>query len=530
MPLHANHFIGSALSAESDFTFTAKNPATGETLEPVFPEADTTEIDLAMTLAEQAFLEFRNTTPEQRAQLLDAIADEILALGDELLERAHAESGLPMGRCTGERGRAVGQTRLFANLIREGSWVNAHIDLPQPDREPLPKPDVRSMLVGIGPVVVFGASNFPLAIGVVGTDTVCALAAGCPVVVKAHPAHPGTCELLASAVRKAIEQTDMPPGIFSMLHGASHETGLHLVSHPAAQAVAFTGSLGGGRALCDAAAARPNPIPVYAEMGSTNPVFLLPGALQERAAAIAEGYVGSVNLGVGQFCTNPGLVVGLAGEGLDAFKQAVIQNTPDVAPATMLHAGIGAAYAEGVKRTEATEGVAVLARSEHQADAEKTQAACVIFSTTAENLDTHPHLVEENFGPSSIIVECDTDEHLFDFAHSLEGHLTATLHGTDEDIANHQELINILQTKVGRLLINGFPTGIEVCHSMHHGGPWPAASHSFFTSIGTGSILRFARPLCFQNFPQSALPDELKNENVCGIHRTIDGKQTQDNC
>jgi NADP-dependent aldehyde dehydrogenase len=528
MELTGKQLIAGEPTASNDTTFSAQNPNDSTTLEPAFHEATGEEIDRAMRAAAAAFDAFRARSAEDRAALLDAIADEVEALGDALLERAHAETGLPMPRLTGERGRATGQARLFANLLREGSWVDARIDLPQPDRKPLPKPDVRRLLAPIGPVVMFGASNFPLAISVIGTDTVSALGAGCPVVVKGHPGHPGTCEMLARAVATALEKLNFPKGAFSLVQGTSNDVGMALVKHPATQAVAFTGSLRGGRALADAAAARPTPIPVYAEMGSVNPVFVLPGAAAERGDAIAQGYVQSVTLGAGQFCTNPGLLLGLKSDALDAIKAATAKAAGDAAPATMLHAGISKSFENGLERVSGVDGVSALGCSSTDADTTATQAACSIFSTNVDTLLGNPDLFEENFGPSSVVVESDTAKKLEAVAEKLEGQLTATIHGTAEDLKNHAGLVRILERKVGRLIFNGFPTGIEVCPSMHHGGPYPAATHSHFTSIGTASILRFVRPVCYQGFPDAALPVELQNGNPKGVWRLVDGELSQD--
>ena len=525
--LHGQQFIGSQTSAESSDTFQGINPATSEALPTQFHEATESEIDKALQLAASAFDEFRSTTPEQRALFLDTLADEVDALGDQLLEQANAETGLPIPRCTGERGRATNQARQFAELLREGSWVDARIDLPNPDREPLPKPDVRSMMLPVGPVVVFGASNFPIAISVLGADTVSAFAAGCPVVIKAHPAHPGTCELSAQAVLSAIKKCGLPEGTFSLIHGRTYETGLSLVRHPATQAVAFTGSLAGGRALSDAAAARPNPIPVYAEMGSANPIFLLPGALKERASQIGTDFIQSVTLGVGQFCTCPGLVFGIDSDDLNIFTSSAAEGAQKSPPATMLHPGIHESFWKGVNAIEALEGFSLAGQSSDKVDPEKNQAACTIFETTSSALSDNPQLYDEVFGPVSTITKCQSTSELEQFASQLEGSLTATIHGTEEDLAKHAGLIHILETKVGRLIFNGYPTGIEVCHAMHHGGPYPAASHSYFTSIGTRCIYRFVRPVCYQGWPQGALPPELQNSNPSGIFRLLDGELTQ---
>lgn len=527
--LHGKQMIAGELSSQGDARIRGVNPATGQPMAPAYHEATAQEIDRAMTAAEACFDALRTSPCEQRATLLEAIGERIMALGDALLERAHAETGLPMQRLTAERARTVNQAKLFAAMIRDGSWLCARIDRPQPDRQPLPKPDVRSMLMPVGPVVVFGASNFPLAIGVAGTDTVCALGAGCPVVVKGHPAHPGMCELLATAVTEAIAQCGLPAGIFSLVHGASNEVGVALVRHPSAKAAAFTGSLRGGRALFDEAVRRPEPIPFYAEMGSTNPLFVLPGALRQRAEAIAEGYIGSVTMGVGQFCTCPSAVLGVKGDVMSRFTEAVRAAAAKAAPATMLHAGIRNAYDLGVERIGATPGVKRLAQSADKPNPAATQAACTIFHAPLDVLNDHRELLEEVFGPTSIIFEADAPADLEQFAESLGGHLTATLHGTEQDLADHRRLLTILQRKVGRLVFNGYPTGIEVCAAMHHGGPYPATTDSHYTSIGSASIYRFVRPLCYQNFPQSALPPELQNPNTRNLWRVIDGQLTREN-
>lgn len=527
LDLHGHHLIGGDTSAESGNTFQSCNPAIGQELPTVFHEATEAEIDRAMTLAAVAFDAFRKASVEQRAKFLEVCADEVEALGDQLIEMTMAETGHPQGRCIGERGRATGQARMFAQFIREGSWVDARIDLPLPDRQPLPKPDVRSMMMPVGPVVVFGASNFPLAISVFGADTVSAFAAGCPVVVKAHPAHPGTCELMARAIYKAIEACGLPKGIFSLIHGRTNAVGVGLVQHPEATAAAFTGSLRGGRALYDAANARRVPIPFYAEMGSVNPIFVLPGALKERGAAIATGYIQSLTLGVGQFCTNPGLVFGLESAEMDTFLSQSAESAKAAPPATMLHAGIHHAFVTGVREMQERSGLRLAAQSAKEADAAKSEAACHVFETDADGLRQNPELFDEIFGPVSTVVKCAGPAEFEEFATRLDGSLTASLHGTEQDLADFRGLIDILEKKVGRLIFNGYPTGIEVCHAMHHGGPYPAASHSHFTSIGTRCILRFVRPVCYQGFPNPQLPEELRDDNPRGIMRLVDGVATR---
>ncbi|TDU73218.1 NADP-dependent aldehyde dehydrogenase [Prosthecobacter fusiformis] len=508
--------------------FHATNPATNEALEPAFCEATPAHADEALRAADGAFDALRTATPETRAQLLENLAEEILALGDALLDRAHAETALPMARLTGERGRAINQCKMFAALLREGSWAEASIDRAQPERAPVPKPDVRRVLLPIGPVVVFGASNFPFAIGVVGTDTICALAAGCPVVVKGHPAHPGTCELLGRAVIKALRKTGLPDACFSMLHGRSTEIGIELVKHPLTQAVAFTGSLRGGRALMDVAAARPHPIPFYGEMGSINPVFVLPGALKDNPAKLAESYVGSVTMGVGQFCTNPAIVLGLQSPELTGFVENAGQFAQKAPPQSMLHRGICESYDAGTAVWSTINGLQLAGQSSAEPDSDATQAACRIYTTTLDVLESNSELRREVFGPCSIITQCPTLEDMLNFARNLEGQLTAAVHGTAEDLREYAPLIRILERKVGRIIFNGFGTGIEPCPSMHHGGPYPAASHSFYTSIGTASIYRFVRPVCYQGFPDDCLPEALQNGNPAKALRLVDGSYTRD--
>jgi alpha-ketoglutaric semialdehyde dehydrogenase len=527
MELHGRNFIGVDLSARGEKVFQASNPATSQKLEPPFHEATEDEIDEALELAEDAFCEAR----EKRlcvAPLLHALADEILSLGSDLIGRAVAETGLPEARFIGERARTVAQIRMFAELVEEGSWVDARIDRSIPDREPLPKPDLRQMLVPIGPVVVFGASNFPLAFSVPGGDTASALAAGNPVVVKAHPAHPGTSELVATAFRRAISKSNIPAGFFSMLHGAGYDIGISLVRHPRVEAVGFTGSLQGGRALFDEAAARPRPIPVFAEMGSINPVFVLPSALKERAGELAQNLYQSMTLGVGQFCTNPGLVVGLKGAELDELLEKLRALTSACAPATMLHAGIRDAYEAGIKDMSQTAGVGLVSQSVSDPDPLRTEVRATVLTTDAKTFVGNANLSNEVFGPSTLVVTCENVEELGAVAHNLKGHLTGTIHGGPEDLTQHRPLIATLEKKVGRLIFNGVPTGVEVCSSMHHGGPYPATTDARATSVGANAIKRFARPVCYQDFPDDALPPELRNQNERGIWRLVDGEFSRD--
>jgi alpha-ketoglutaric semialdehyde dehydrogenase len=525
MELHGKNIIGGKVLASRAKRFYAHNATSGEKLEPAFEEATDAEVNAAMTLADTAFEEYRAMPPEKIAAFLDKIAGQIIGLGDELIKRANEETALPQTRLIGERGRTVGQLKMFAEVVREGSWVEASIDRALPERKPVPKPDLRRMLVPMGPVVVFGASNFPLAFSVAGGDTASALAAGNPVVVKAHPAHPGTSELVARAIGAAAEAAGMPAGVFSMLHGAGHEVGLALTRHPATKAVGFTGSLKAGRALFNAAAARLEPIPVYAEMGSTNPVFVLPDALEKNANAIAEGLMQSVTLGVGQFCTNPGLVFGLQDEQLAEFTKLAGELAAKVQPGTMLHKGICERYQSTLGEFGKISGVRVAGKSGTE---EATRAAAVVFATDAKTYLKHGPLQEENFGPSTIIVNSGSVSELEEIARGMGGQLTATIHGTEDDLARHQNLISILRQKVGRLIINQFPTGVEVCASMQHGGPYPATTNSRTTSVGAAAIKRFVRPVALQNFPDALLPVELRNQNARNIWRLVDNHFTKD--
>ncbi|WP_210417908.1 aldehyde dehydrogenase (NADP(+)) [Bythopirellula goksoeyrii] len=515
------HLIGGTWCADCPEQFSAKDAATGEPLSTPFAEANEKDVDQAMRLAEESFDALQAAPREQIAVLLDTIAAGIESADESLLERTHSETGLPMQRLQMERARTVGQTRRFAQLVREGSWVQARIDRGNPGRQPMPKPDVRAMLTGIGPVAVFGASNFPLAISVAGTDTISAFAARCPVVVKGHPGHPGTCEWITELIAKSISQVGLPMGMFSMLQGAGHEVGMALVRHPLTQAVAFTGSLRGGRALFNEAANRPNPIPVYAEMGSINPVFVLPDALKSRSPQIARDYVQSVTLGTGQFCTNPGLLFVPTGPEGDQFVEQVGSEAASVPPAPMLHEGILERYQAGVTRMAAMEGVKRIGPAPTN---DTRQAQCVIFEANAALFEQHQTLSEEVFGPASLVLRCEGVEQMVEIARHLQGQLTASIHGEPNELAAHTNLIHQLQRHVGRLVFNGFPTGIEVCAAMHHGGPYPATTHCGFTSIGDAAILRFTRPICYQNLPDNALPVELQNHNASGIWRLVDGE------
>ena len=526
--LTGSNFVGPRESRAGAVSFHAQDPATGRALEPAFVEATLAEVDTAARSAEAAFEAFAAVPATRRAAFLRAIAAQLLALGEALLERAQAETALPRPRLEGERGRTASQARLFADLVEEGSWVDARIDRAQPDRQPVPKPDLRRLLVPVGPVAVFGASNFPLAFSVAGGDTVSALAAGCPVVVKAHPAHPGTSELAARAVLAAAAETGMPDGVFSMVHGPSPAVGQALVSHPAIQAVGFTGSFRGGRALFDAAARREQPIPVFAEMGSANPVFVLPDALATRGEEIAKALAASVTLGCGQFCTNPGLTFVAPSAEAEAFVARLGGLLAESPAGTMVHAGIKAAYDAELEAVSAIPGVSVAARAAGRGPNVATEAQPALLLADAAAFAAHDRLGEEIYGPATLAVRCSSKEELLAAVRRLRGHLTATVHATERDLAGFPELLPLLARKAGRVVLNGVPTGVEVTHAMHHGGPWPATTDPRATSVGTAAILRFARPVSFQDVPSSLLPEELQDANPRGIWRLVDGRLTRD--
>ncbi|WP_455924569.1 aldehyde dehydrogenase (NADP(+)) [Pseudomonas putida] len=493
--------------------------ATGEVLGPTFGVSTLEDVDAACALADQAFDVYRQLPDARRARFLDAIGEGLLGLGDTLIERVALESGLPKARLEGERLRTVNQLKLFADLLRDGAWHGRVLDTAQPQRQPLPRSDSRQRRIGLGPVAVFGASNFPLAFSVAGGDTASALAAGCPVIVKAHPAHLGTSELVARVIQRAAADTGMPDGVFSLLIDQDIAIGQALVKHPAVQAVGFTGSRRGGLALLQAAQARPVPIPVYAEMSSINPLFLLPAALAARGQAIARGFVDSLVLGAGQFCTNPGLLLALEGPHLVSFVSEVAQALAHKAPATMLTPGILGAYRQGVDRLEQANGVARIAVGQ---TAEGTPQAAV-FHVEAASFLANPALADENFGPSALLVVCRHADELLQVARALEGQLTATLHADDEDAALAATLLGPLERKAGRILFNEFPTGVEVNHAMVHGGPFPATSDARSTSVGATAIDRFLRPVCYQNVPQALLPESLRDAHGSGQWWRVDG-------
>lgn len=523
--MDGRNLIGYHYSALAEHIMEVINPVLRETLEGHFHIATIEETDKAMQLATEAFEVYNKISGIQRSEFLRAIADEIMHLGDMLIRRAMEETGLPEGRIVSERSRTVNQLLLFANIVKEGSWVEAAIDTAQPDRQPAPKPDIRRMLIPIGPVVVFTASNFPLAFSTAGGDTASALASGNPVIIKAHESHLGTNALVAFAIKQAALKTGMPDGVFSSLNGTGTDLGQRLVKHPLAKAVAFTGSFNAGKALFDAAAQRKEPIPVFAEMGSVNPVLLCEGALKKRGKEIAAQYAGSVTLGSGQFCTNPGLLIGKKGAALDDFIKELSNSIGQIAPATMLNEGICKNYDRNKSLVLKQSGVKL--EGESIIFNKKNEGRPTVASVNGKVFLENPLLSEEVFGPFVLVVKCETDEVLASVVQSLSGQLTATIMAEENEMESQRALIDLLQNRVGRILFNGVPTGVEVCHAMQHGGPFPTTTDARFTSVGAAAIKRFARPIAFQNWPVALLPDELKDGNPLGIWRTVDGVFTK---
>ncbi|WP_418604647.1 aldehyde dehydrogenase (NADP(+)) [Hwangdonia sp.] len=518
------NYIGNQLSATGDKIFKTFNPLLNIENDWDITEASKNEVNQAVQLASEAFKTYSKISGARKATFLREIANEIEALGDELLQVYSSESGLPNGRAMGERGRTLGQLRAFANHVEAGNWVDASIDTAQPDREPIPKVDLRKMNIALGPVVVFGASNFPLAFSTAGGDTAAALAAGCPVIVKSHPMHAGTGEMVASAVIKAAEKTGMPNGVFSNLNSSGIEVGQTLVQHPKVKAVGFTGSIKGGRALYDLAAKRDEPIPVFAEMGSINPVVLLPKALNNRADAIAKTYAGSITLGSGQFCTNPGLIIGIKSQGLTRFVNTLAEDIVKIEPSCMLHPNIAGAYETNKENALAQSGLKVLAGYENSV--EPNYARQVVTTVEGDTFLNNPTLHHEVFGPFSLVVQCENKAQLETIISKLEGQLTGTIISDENEISEYSNVVNALQNRVGRIIFNGVPTGVEVCPSMQHGGPYPASTDSRFTAVGVDSIKRWVRPFSYQDWPNELLPDELKNENPLGISRLVNNVKT----
>ena len=506
-------------------TFQASNPATGAILEPAFGHATAAEVEAALAAAARVFPIAREISVERRIELLEAIAAQIMALGDELLQRAHAETALPLARLTGERARTCNQLKHFAEVLREGSWTGATIDTADAARQPVPKPDLRRVARPIGPVVVFGASNFPFAYGACGGDTASALAAGNPVVVKAHERHPGVNELFAQAVLAALRATGLPAELFALLQGPGATVGQALARHPATQAIGFTGSKRAGRALFDLAAARPVPIPVFAEMGSVNPLVLLPGALAERSEAIAAGLAQSVTMGVGQFCTKPGLVFAIGNAAFEPFGKLLAEKMAAVPASTMLTADMQKYFCTATGGFGKTAGVRTLLAGTPAGFAGMSPA---LFATDSATWRANQLLHEEAFGPGAVVIGCRDLEDLLATVALTGGNLTASVHfGAADAGPDVRAVATQLEPLAGRVIFNGFPTGVEVCAAMVHGGPYPATSAPATTSVGALAIQRFVRPVSYQNAPDALLPLELQNANPRGIWRTVNGQWTK---
>ena len=501
----------------------ATNPITGERLEPAFIPATSEEVDFAARLGAEAFEVYRRVPGRDRGAFLRTIAAKIEAITSDIVERAGQETALPAGRLQAETARTCNQLRLFAQVAEEGSWVNARIDRAEPDRKPTPKPDIRSMLHPLGPVVVFGASNFPLAFSVAGGDTASALAGGNTVIVKAHAAHPGTSELVGRAVQEAVRECGLPEGVFSVLFGSGSQIGTALMKHPLVKAGGFTGSRAAGRTLMDVAASRPEPIPFYAEMSSTNPVFILPGALRERAENIAAGLHDSLTLGAGQFCTKPGMVFLPKGAEATAFANKLRQLVTASTPFHLLTKTIQSSYDSAISKRKTENEATAIAHGIQETRSTGFAVRSALFETDVASF-LGSELDAEIFGPTTLLVQHSSRDQVLAVARSLEGQLTATIHGTEQDLHDFADLIAVLENKVGRLVFNSFPTGVEVCHAMVHGGPYPSTSDGRSTSVGSNAIFRFTRLVCYQGFPDSALPEELKDANPLGIWRMVNGE------
>jgi alpha-ketoglutaric semialdehyde dehydrogenase len=532
MELQQPSLLGLSLIGDRDIepkgvAFHGVNPVTGDTLAPEFYSATKDDIELAATLARDAFPVLAGLSGQERGMLLRRIAEGLALGGEAIAERAHLETGLPMPRLLGELGRTTGQLRLFAELVEEGSWVNARIDEGDRERKPLPRPDLRSMLRPLGPIAVFGASNFPLAFSVAGGDTAAALAAGNPVIVKAHPAHPGTSELVGRVIQEAVRKSGLPAGVFALLFDAGIDVGISLAQHPVVKAIAFTGSASGGQALMRLAAGRPEPIPCYAEMGSTNPLFILPGAMRECAAQLAQGLQNSFTMGSGQFCTKPGVAFVPQEESAE-FLEVMQRGVAALGPHGMLTHSIADRYTKVVQERLREGRMQSFGGEPIATDERAAIGSPTVFSASMQEFLADPSLGEEVFGPTTLLVHYGDASDLLAAARQLKGHLTATIHGTDQDIAAAQELIRVLETKVGRILFNGYPTGVEVNHAIVHGGPFPATSDGRSTSVGTQAIFRFTRPVCYQDMPEGVLHPELRQANPLGIMRLVNGVLTRE--
>jgi len=499
------------------------NPATNEQLLPAYSSGTKQNVVQACELAWEAFDTYRETDLKTRARFLEVIAEEIEAFGDALITRANEETGLPRARLEGERGRTCDQLRIFARTVRDGEWLDVRVDNALPDRQPLARPDLRQRHVALGPVVVFGASNFPLAFSVAGGDTASALAAGCPVIVKAHSAHPGTSELVGRAVQSAVKKCGLPQGVFSLIYGSGREVGISLVADHRVKAVGFTGSRSGGMALVTAASRRREPIPVYAEMSSINPVFVFPGKLADQPKALADAFIASLNMGAGQFCTNPGLLIALKSEALDDFTRYAAEAVKVSPSQTMLTPGIFSAYQKGVEIVGKESDARLVAAGSEGSSPNQCQTH--LFTASAAEFLSNEALQAEMFGSASLIVQCNDLAEMKQVAEHLEGQLTATIHMLEDDADAVRHLLPTLERKAGRILANGWPTGVEVSDTTVHGGPFPATSDSRSTSVGTAAIFRFLRPVCYQNIADALLPAAVKHGNPLKLRRLVDGKR-----
>jgi NADP-dependent aldehyde dehydrogenase len=517
-----HHYIGGRRIATGVPALRSYDARTGDFHPIAFYEATSGDVGAAAQAAQEAFPIYSGLSAAVRAAFLEAIANEIDGLGPEFITEVSRETALPATRLEGEQKRTTSQLRLFANALRRGDFYGARIDRAMPERKPIARVDLRQYRIGVGPVAVFGASNFPLAFSVAGGDTASALAAGCTVVVKAHPSHMVTSEHVANAIERAIAKTNMPAGTFNMIYGA--HAGALLVQAPQMKAVGFTGSLIGGRALFDLVQSRPEPIPVFAEMSSVNPVFVMASALEQRGHEIAVELAASVTLGCGQFCTNPGLVLGLRSPAFDRFLQDLSKAMAAVPPQTMLSSGTCGNFREGLARLRALEGVEILTASEGNGGI----GGHLLIAERDALFDIERALEEEVFGPLTVVVALDNEADMLEFARSMRGQLTATLLCANSDLPTHMPLIRLLEQKAGRLLFNGYPTGVEVSDAMVHGGPYPATTDARGTSVGTMAIERFLRPVCFQNYPDNCLPAALQDANPLNLLRLVDGTPTRD--
>ena len=523
--LHGKNYIGNNLSSEGKVIFKTFNPILNKKNECNFTEATINELNMAVNLAYDAFLEYKNADSLNRSKFLDSIVDQILLIQNDIVSVYCEETGLPDGRAKGELGRTIGQIRSFSELLKKGDWVNASIDTADAERKPVPKPDLRKMSIPLGPVLVFGASNFPLAYSTAGGDTASALAAGCPVIVKSHPMHAGTGELVSSAIIKAAQITGMPNGVFSNINSAGIQTGIDLINNPLIKAVGFTGSLKAGRSLLNLANNRDEPIPVFAEMGSINPVIILPEILKTDWDNLATRYAHSITLGSGQFCTNPGIIIGIKSTYFTDFVNSLGKKILNISPSCMLHPNIIRNYNINKLKLTSERKVNIIADFTDEVDINYSKQT--LAKVKGSDFIINNDLQEEIFGPFSLIVECDNMNQLESVVNKINGQLTGTIMGTDNEISSNKALIDILKERVGRIIFNGVPTGVEVNPSMLHGGPYPASTDSRFTAVGVKSIDRWVRPLSYQDFPNELLPDYLKDNNPKNILRLVNGIYTK---